>query len=182
MGSTDGSFQTDTTVPNFQEGWCCDAIDSSEGCANECTKGAAFCMGGTTNSDDPASDTGNYIGNRQMYPFLMPADADNCPSGNDVEIKLTATGDSGQQTVKFDFDGSVAESERRNWNCKWKASAEALTTVAIGGTTIENRENNGWLKVQVVAIGFDDTVLLVMQPPEIFLDYNHRSETNDPEK
>jgi hypothetical protein len=104
----------------------------------------------------------------------MPSDADNCPSGDDVEIKLTATGESGQQTVRFDFDGSIAQSERANWHCKWKLSAEALAPVDIGGTTIENRESNGWLKVYVVAIGFDDDVLLMMQPPEKFLDFNYR--------
>lgn len=55
-------------------------------------------------------------------------------------------------------------------------------TAAIEGTTITQREANGWIQLEVVAVGFDKNVIVVMQPPEKFYDFNYRDLTNNPAK
>ena len=42
--------------------------------------------------------------------------------------------------------------------------------------------SNGYLKVEVVAVGFDKNAIVIMQPPEKFWDYNPYSQTNNPLK
>ena len=54
---------------------------------------------------------------------------------------------------------------------------------AIGTTTLADRDaSNGYLKVEVVSVGFDKNAIVIMQPPEKFWDYNPYSLTNNPAK
>lgn len=46
----------------------------------------------------------------------------------------------------------------------------------------ERDAENGYLKVEVVSVGFDKNAIVIMQPPEKFWDYNPRSLTNNPAK
>lgn len=36
------------------------------------------------------------------------------------------------------------------------------------------------MKVEVVAVGFDNDVIVAMQPPEGLFEFNYRAPTNDP--
>ena len=54
---------------------------------------------------------------------------------------------------------------------------------AIGTTTKADRDSeNGYLKVEVVSVGFDKNAIVIMQAPEKFWDYNPYSLTNNPAK
>ena len=54
---------------------------------------------------------------------------------------------------------------------------------AIGTTTKAARDSgNGYLKVEVVSVGFDKNAIVIMQAPEKFWDYNQYSLTNNPAK
>lgn len=176
MGGVDGALQVAGTNPTFSDGGCCPAMDASEGCAATCAEGSGFC----------ASKAGglNPINNSFLRKFMWPSDSSNCDSNSNIEI-----GSTGSATIKkHDFSGVLPNSGAVDWHCKWKISAsDSLVSVPATGagfeaTTIASREANGWLQVEVVPVGFDNDVIVVMQSPEALNDYNFRDITNNPAK
>jgi hypothetical protein len=76
---------------------------------------------------------------------MFPSDNDNCPSTG-TDIKITASGAANADITRHDFTlGELPFEAGKNWHCKWKISAPDLASVAIDGTTIDEREANGWL-------------------------------------
>lgn len=174
MGAENAALMTSATEPLFSKGVCCQTNDASAECSVDCTAGAAFCK----------ADATNPIANRFLKEFMIPSDATNCPADSDTTIKITGSGDGNAIIKKHDFSGQLPRTEAKNWHCKWKATADAaLVPTALDGTNMADRDaTNGWLKVEVVAVSFDNNVVVIMQPPEGFYEYNYRSLTNNPAK
>jgi len=57
-----------------------------------------------------------------------------------------------------------------------------VTDSGFAASTIASREANGWFQVEVIPVGFDDEVIVVMQSPEALNDFNFRDITNNPAK
>ena len=173
LGAENAVLMTDSTDPLFSKGLCCQTNDASPECGVDCAAGAAFCKATATNP----------LNNRFIKEFMFPSDASNCPADSDTNIVVSASGDGNAIIKKHDFSGTLPRAEAKNWHCKWKVSASSgLASVAIDGTEKSAREANGWLKIEVVAISFDNTVAVIMQPPETLYDFNYRSTTNNPAK
>lgn len=114
-----------------------------------------------------------------MRNFLEKADSAKCPT--DALVELTSSNDNG--IIKKHEFGALPDTAAKDWHCKWKISAgSGLLSAAIDGTTKTQREANGWIKLEVVSVGFDKDVLVFMQPPEALYDFNFRVPTNNPAK
>jgi len=173
LGSSNAAVQTSSSTPEFSKGVCCETNDGSAECGVDCTAGAAFCK----------ADATNPISNRFLKEFFIPSDASNCAADGNTNIVVDASGDSNAKIYKHEFSGTLPRAEGKNWHCKWKISANpSLVPNAIAGTSKTVREGNGWLQVEVIAISFDNNVIVIMQPPEGYYEYNYRSVTNNPEK
>ena len=173
LGTDTTDDLTDHFIPDFTKGICCDAFGDDQlagGSDGKCNvrcdgNNNAFCIG---QSDG--------INSRLLINFLIPSDADNCPTdGNILSINKS---DVPIETT-WNFPGVVPNDLAKDWHCKWKISANA--TLLPRGTKglIEEREANGWLVVEGVSTGFDRDVIVTMQPQDKFYDFNYRDRTNN---
>ena len=101
-----------------------------------CEEGSAFCA---TDIDGT-----NPINNRFLKEFLWPSDQANCP--DDTNVVINRSGEGNSIIKKHSFNGVLPNLDARNWNCKWKISASNnLLPTAISGTSVAEREKNGWI-------------------------------------
>lgn len=136
MGAPNAGLQDANTAPTFKDGGCCTAGDTDADCAaaTACDDTSAFCATG--------SDGGKVINNRFLKEFMWPSDASNCPDDTNIVIDSTGT----EIIKKHTFSGVMPNSNAEFWHCKWKVSAaSSLLPQAISGTTIAERDNNGWI-------------------------------------
>ena len=107
---------------------------------------------------------------------MQVSDKDNCPEDTHILIEES------DSTVKsgWNFPGVLPESSARDWHCKWKVDVDSSLLPAKIDELIDERETNGWIVLEARTGGFDRNVVVVMQPPGKFYDYNYRAESTNP--
>ena len=116
---------------------------------------------------------------RYLIDFLKLSDGDECDLYNPwIHVEETDT----PVEVEIPFEGALPNRDAKEWHCKWKVDVEDSLISAGVEEEKEDREANGWIVLEAVANGFDKNVIVVMQPPGKFYDYNYYEESTDPSK
>lgn len=154
---------------SWTEGQCCDtsaAVPGEGSCAV-----APQSDGSAYSTDAAFCGTRAAISSKFLKEFLMPQDAVKCP---EYAIKQI-TGSSTVGSHIFDQTSPVG-AEAAAWHCKYGFSTSEFkpdsTAEADRGYTYLVAEN----------YGFDNNVIIIVQPRGKFLDFNFRSQTNNPAK
>lgn len=154
---------------SWSEGQCCDTTAAPvEGACSAAPQsdGAAY------STDAAFCGTRAAISNKFLKEFLMPSDTSKCPA---YDIKqVTGTQVVGEhewaQTVPV---GAAAA----KWHCKFGISASDHKPTA----TIAPADS-GYIYLLAENYGFDNNVIVIVQPRLQWYDFNFRSQTNNPAK
>lgn len=127
---------------------------------NQWTRNHAFC------------GTGETITNHFLRQFLMPSNKDFCPQSSEkIQIRNL------EQEIEHEFTTLVPTTEAKDWHCKLHLSTDEF----LPNSTIPEKDR-GYSYIQADGVGFDNDIILIVQPRGKFYDYNFMAETNNPEK
>lgn len=143
----------------WNSGSCCDLTSAPSG--DKCTV-APQSDGSAFTSEAQFCGSKATLSNRQLREFLIPQDSEKCPEFNIAEISASTT-----STKVHEFNQAVPTTSARDWHCKYGVS---------------NSETSGYTLLIAENYGFDRNVYIIVQPKGKFLDFNFRSQTNNPEK
>lgn len=102
----------------------------------------------------------------------MPSDPTNCPADYTI-VDVKKTGDAITTTHPFNMEVPLLAAS--TWHCKYGVTAAEVT-----GATAE--ADRGYYYLIAEGSGFDDNVIIIVQPRGQYLDFNFRSQTNNPAK
>lgn len=153
----DANGQYCLTTNSWTTGQCCDFNDftSPDACTLQPqTEFSAFCARGSS------------ITNKFLREFLIPADAKYCPGAEKQKqvIDSTYTGDN-YLMQEHAFKIEVPTNAAASWHCKYQvSSSDDLASASTGYTYLEAEQ-----------YGFDDNVLVIVQPRGKYYPFNFRS-------
>lgn len=164
MGKSTSQYYDDW---EFKNGGCCEEFDEEDDdCKEDCSgSNDAFCIG--------KEDGINF---RYLHKFLNKMEDEHCRNTYFIEI------DESDEPVemKHKLPGVMPREDAENWHCKWMIKLDSSLVSASVGDSLEDREANGWVVLEAETSGFDKDVIVVMQPPDKFYDYNPRAASTDP--
>ena len=85
------------------------------------------------------------------------------------------------ETINTPFDGVLPRENAKDWHCKYQIQIDSSLREASVLDSLKDREANGWIVFEETSVGFDKNVVIIMQPPGKFIDYNFRAESTDPD-
>lgn len=154
---------------SWTQGQCCDtsaAVPADGLCAvAPQSDGSAYTNG------KPFCGTKASLSNKFLVEFLMASNSEKCPTTYELK-QISET-----QTVEvFDFPFTVPDSSASTWHCKYGLT----TSTKIPAGTADDAK--GYYYLVAENYGFDNNVIIIVQPRGEYLDFNFRSQTNNPAK
>ena len=151
----------------WDAGQCCDITSTpTEGA---CAAAPQYADGAFT-SEAAFCGTKANLSNKFLREFLMPQNTQYCPAYSVEQVSASQT------TKVHEFKLEVPTTSAATWHCKYGISTSDFkpdgTATADMGYTYLIAEN----------YCFDNNVIVIVQPRNKFLDFNFRSQTNNPEK
>jgi hypothetical protein len=114
-----------------------------------------------------------------LREFLIPANTSYCPADSDVQQTVLAshTGatDSDYLMKEHPFKLTVPTADAASWHCKYIIQSEDSIATADVAT-------RGYTYLETEQYGFDDNVIVIVQPRGKYYPFNFRSQTNNPDK
>jgi hypothetical protein len=153
------------------EGQCCNFSDFTA---------PAICASQPTAEYSAYCGRGQLIVNKFLREFLIPADATYCPVDQDKvkhTVLSTHTGatDADYLMKEHPFKVAVPTTAAASWHCKYIITSEdSLATAALA--------TRGYTYIETEQYGFDDNVIVIVQPRAKYYPFNFRSQTNNPDK
>ena len=161
--------------------YCLNAASWTEG---QCCDTSAAVLGEGACSVAPQSDGAAYsseaafcgsraaTSNKFLKEFLMPADAAKCPEYAIKQITGTQVVETHEwaQTVPVGDDAA-------KWHCKY-----GISTSEFKPTGDADPATMGYIYLLAENYGFDNNVIVIVQPRGKWYDFNFRSQTNNPAK
>ena len=104
---------------------------------------------------------------------LDPANSAKCPTAPANRLDLSTAGDDGKlhlvDTNGFTLEGKMPADDWRDYNCKVLVTSSADLSAT-----------NGYVYIIPEQFGFNKWVKVIVQPPDLYNDFNYRDQTSDP--
>ena len=117
--------------------------------------------------------TSSSVSNSYLRQFVCPASLDYCPSNEeDIQIKLNETSTEIRREYVWNFP--VPTSKAYGFYCKYKIQVSARNLVDSADPA-----SRGYIMLQIEQYGFDEDVIISLQPHGKYLDHLSNANTQN---